>query len=716
MTSLLGGCFQKNSPSQIKQGDVEKYVCTTNIRLEAGRGEAEAENGKTYFITGNGFACQITNYYAEKYSDSETEVLRVSANGLKETIKWPFDEMGYITGAGNVELKEGFVTILMERGKADGNGFHVETRGKNGQVEKTMVLDLQAAYGELGPDTVTVDADGYVHLAGEALRDDFSDYQIYSPEGEKIWSKSFSKDAFWRMLTLSDGSVAVDSRMKDGEQSYQHQIAQINVKTGEECILFKYAEENDKGWETIRAVNRLDQERWLIVKQAGLYLCDNAGKELGCLYSFKEYGMEVNDVTNISVDGAGKVSLLIQNQQGMFFLYLVPAPKEIHVTELAVPKGVQAYNAAVSEFNLKHPDRQIVIKDDYDKTQLLTMLMAGEGPAMIDSRLLSFRDHTEYFEPLNEIYDELGLTGILNEAALKLGAVDEKYYGIVLDFYIQTLLSASDEEDWDYKTFLQCIGEDNVKYIVDNAMGESKEWIACAILDGGLEDSFYFDLDGEALQVKVEALQHAAQIIRTYGPGQTQIPYVEGINEGEVLGNLVYIFKPSDLIFYHQTYGEKVKIKGFPRKDGAKNLISSSHICIIRKTANNQDKETAKEFAKMLLSKEVQTAMTKEDDFQLSIRSDVLKDQVFAVEGKTWSCPAGFYELGRYLDQPDNEAIYVELLEIIKNSVAIYEGQDPYKNILEEEFSKYFSGEQSEDLLIDHLKNRVLLYVKENNM
>ena len=299
-----------------------------------------------------------------------------------------------------------------------------------------MVLDLQAAYGELGPDTVTVDADGYVHLAGEALRDDFSDYQIYSPEGEKIWSKSFSKDAFWRMLTLSDGSVAVDSRMKNGEQSYQHQIAQINVKTGEECILFKYAEENDKGWETIRAVNRLDQERWLIVKQAGLYLCDNAGKELGCLYSFKEYGMEVNDVTNISVDRAGKVSLLIQNQQGTFFLYLVPAPKEIHVTELAVPKGVQAYNAAVSEFNLKHPDRQIVIKDDYDKTQLLTMLMAGEGPAMIDSRLLSFRDHTEYFEPLNEIYDELGLTGILNEAALKLGAVDEKYYGIVLDFYI----------------------------------------------------------------------------------------------------------------------------------------------------------------------------------------------------------------------------------------------------------------------------------------
>ena len=128
------------------------------------------------------------------------------------------------------------------------------------------------------------------------------------------------------------------------------------------------------------------------------------------------------------------------------------------MTELAVPKGVQAYNAAVAEFNLRHPDRQIIIKDDYDKTQLMTMLMAGDGPALIDSRLVSFRDQTEYWEPLNEIYDELGLTGVLNEAAVKLGAVDHAYYGVVLDFYVQTLISAVEEENWDYEAFLRLRG------------------------------------------------------------------------------------------------------------------------------------------------------------------------------------------------------------------------------------------------------------------
>ena len=381
---------------------------------------------------------------------------------------------------------------------------------------------------------------------------------------------------------------------------------------------------------------------------------------------------------------------------------------------MAVSKGVQAYNAAVAEFNLRHPDRQIIIKDDYDKTQLMTMLMAGDGPALIDSRLVSFRDQTEYWEPLNEIYDELGLTGVLNEAAVKLGAVDHEYYGVVLDFYVQTLISAAEEKNWDYEAFLRCAGGDGVKYVTDNAMGESKEWIACGLLDGGVEDSLYFDVNGRDFQINAEGLRSALQLIRTHGPEQTELPYVEGISEGEVLCNLVYVFKPSDLVFYHQTYGETAKIKGFPRKNGAKNLIGSSHVCVIRKTASKKEKETAKEFVRMLLSKEMQTAMTKADDFQLSIRTDVLKEQVYATEDKSWACPAGFYELGRYLEQPDRDEIYTELLEILKNSVAMNDSEDPYKQILEEEFTKYFSGEQDENAVLDHLENRIKIYLREN--
>ena len=196
-----------------------------------------------------------------------------------------------MTGAGYVALKDEFATILLEQGQTDGKAFRVETRGKSGQVNKTIKLDLQNAYGELGPETVTVDAEGYIHLAGAALWDDNSVYQIYSPEGKRLWSKELSNETFWRMLILPNESVAVDTRRKGKEKSYLHQITQIDIKTGEESLLFQYAEDDDKGWETVRAANRLDQERWLLAKQAGIYVCDNSGKEQGCLYSFRKHGI-----------------------------------------------------------------------------------------------------------------------------------------------------------------------------------------------------------------------------------------------------------------------------------------------------------------------------------------------------------------------------------------------------------------------------------------
>lgn len=189
---LMGGCNRNKEFSRERHDDEvnEKYVCTANMKLEAGR-ENEAGNGKTFVFIGNGNAYRITNYFAEQYSDSETEVVSADALGMTDTVCWSFDETGYVTGAGCVALKGEFTTILMERGQTEGKTFRVETRGKTGLVEKTIKLDLQNAYGELGPETVTIDAEGYIHLAGEALWDDNSEYQIYSPEGEKLWSKEF---------------------------------------------------------------------------------------------------------------------------------------------------------------------------------------------------------------------------------------------------------------------------------------------------------------------------------------------------------------------------------------------------------------------------------------------------------------------------------------------------------------------------------------------
>lgn len=711
---FLTGCSRDDGTLQTKQDEAEDegYVCVANVKLEPGKGEEAAGQGKTFCFLGNGKAYRITNYYGEQYSDSETEVVMADSQGNTNAVQWPFDEDGYVTGAGSTAESEKFAAILKEGGGVDGTMYRLEIRGGTGQVEKTTTIDLQSFFGELGPESVAIDCNGYAHLAGEPLRDADPKYQIFSPEGETVWSKSFSQGQFWRLIMLPDGSVAMDLRKMEKEKLYQHQIIMVDVETGEESILFQYKEDDEKGVEAIRAVNRLDQEHWILIKPEGVYLCENTGEEKGCLYSFQKHGIDVFDVENISSDEAGNVSILFRNSQGLFFLHLVPAPEEVYVTEFAVPKGTQAYDAAVAEFNLKHPDRQIVIRDDYDPTQLLTKILAGDGPALIDAGLVSFRDQTEYWEPLNELYSELGLTDVLNEAAVKLGAVDGTFYGIVPDFFITTLISASQEENWNYDTFLRCLEDGKMKYMIDNAMGESNVFAACELFDGGVADSFYFEKENGEFRMRTEEFRSAMQAILAYGPGQAEIPYVEGVNEGEVLCNMVYIFKPSDLLFYHQTYGEEANVKGFPRKSGAKNQIRSSHIVVIQKAADPRDKETAQEFARMLLSKETQTAMAKGDNFQLSVRTDVFKEQVMAVEENARACPAGFS--GIYLEHPDNEANYRELLEILANSIPVYDGEDPYKSILEEEFLRFFSGEQSEEALMDHLENRVRLYLNEN--
>ena len=193
------------------------------------------------------------------------------------------------------------------------------------------------------------------------------------------------------------------------------------------------------------------------------------------------------------------------------------------------------------------------------------------------------------------------------------------------------------------------------------------------------------------------------------------MPYVEGLREGEVLCNHFLIFKPKDLIFYRKIYGDDANIVGFPGKNGSKNLLKSSNILAIRKTASDQDKEVAIEFAKMLLSYDMQLKMTRDDNFNFSVRTDVLEEQINAVKtGERLSVfsPLGSYQ-GFYVENLDNEKNGRELKELIEKSEPYYEDGDDFVNILEEELSEYFSGKITEDILIDRLNSRVGLYLKE---
>ena len=130
----------------------------------------------------------------------------------------------------------------------------------------------------------------------------------------------------------------------------------------------------------------------------------------------------------------------------------------------------------------------------------------------------------------------------------------------------------------------------------------------------------------------------------------------------------------------------------------------------IRRTATKEEKEAAAAFLALHLSYEGQIHAAKAHTFQLSVRRDVLEEQIASASmGSQMNIP-GEVSVGSNVDIEKDGAMLLDLIDRAK----------PYKtfprelwNILYEEEDLYLSGSITKDILIDHLENRIGLYLEE---
>lgn len=95
-----------------------------------------------------------------------------------------------------------------------------------------------------------------------------------------------------------------------------------------------------------------------------------------------------------------------------------------------------------------------------------------------------------------------------------------------------------------------------------------------------------------------------------------------------------------------------------------------------------------------------------------SARDDVLNEQIDAVksrEGET----AGFGGVTFTFENIDTEAVRKEIYNIMEKSYSGRDWNDPLYGIIDEELSSYFSGGCDMDALVDHLNNRIKIYLEE---
>lgn len=575
---------------------------------------------------------------------------------------------------------------------------------------------------------IAMDKSGNVHTIVYDWDSGQSGYKILK-EDKGICSIDLGECSFEKFIPVNEGRIAFETKEASAiaanreNGQYLHKVSLFDESADAVTLLYEYDEIDREGKNRIDATGVLDSERLIYATNAGLYLADYSfGNSVQISsYDTQAFGASPRVIGMIRDDSEGFWVLMERIMTGGEKPYLQHYSKpsdQMHTVELALDMtaGADIYSEVIVEYNKEHPDKKIVVKSDYDPTALRTKLISGDGPVLVDSSLLSFAENEDMWEPLDSLYGEDEVAGNICEEVKELLSVNGKSFAVSVDYYINTMVSSTIGEDMNYAQLLQYLSENtNVKYLMDNELvHDVPGWLAVGMFGGNTEDSFFIDKKTGETRFRSDDFDTMLAAIDVLSPKGGEIKYFEGMESGEVLYNFVSINTPIDLFFWNEMSKQGIDIVGIPKNDGAKNELCIFHSLMIRSSASAEEKEIAMEFLKLLLSKEMQLKMMQSPNFHLSIRNDVLAEQIRSVQkGDRISMSFFASEKDFLVENPNYSEVESFWNHIMADSVSGVHADAGYESILSEEFGDYFKGNITIEMLKDHLENRVNLYLRE---
>ena len=334
---------------------------------------------------------------------------------------------------------------------------------------------------------------------------------------------------------------------------------------------------------------------------------------------------------------------------------------------------------------------------------------------MVDTDLTGFAEQEKLWQPLDSVLEQLGLAEELLPSVLEIGKINGIQYGIVTDFSLRTLITADPSlEDWDYEAFLQCIEDRPELDSIFDVYGEGYgPYFLTSFLSHGLYDTYLWDAKEGTTNFDSEGFRKALEIAKKYVERKDGVYLGEGLLEGKTLCNEVDIQRPENIAIYRIWFGGQAYFIGYPTKDGASHFIEADYPLAIRRSASEKEKVIACAFLKLCLSYEGQSQAAKDNDFNLSVRRDVLEEQIITMNPRSgWVLP-GSDEHIWVGDDMNIEQDRKTLLDLIDQARPIEYFPRELLDILWEELEQYFAGTITEDMVIDNLKSRVELYLEE---
>ena len=305
----------------------------------------------------------------------------------------------------------------------------LDKEGKQtGQV--VTAQDKKAFDGYISFSQFVADAEGNIHFTGVYQEEPErlgSAYLVMNQKGELLVErKGYSANLIPRLSTTPDGQrldimihtaflklQAVPDRQVMAyaygvniEESYGWLFI-FDLETGEEKLLAKWSE-TPENWDKIPVfITMLDAETMLYADGQKLYRASADGTSPEVLYEWKKHGISPNESENMAAfrDEEGIIRLYcferIAGQEpakAPLLLTFAPVTEKVEVREISIAVTSwreQEYQLAAKEFNRIYPNCEVNLVSYPDEMRLRTELMAGDGPVLIDTSVISFAENKD---------------------------------------------------------------------------------------------------------------------------------------------------------------------------------------------------------------------------------------------------------------------------------------------------------------------------------
>ena len=310
--------------------------------------------------------------------------------------------------------------------------------------------------------------------------------------------------------------------------------------------------------------------------------------------------------------------------------------------------------------------------------------------------------------------EQLGITKELQSSVMEMGKINGTLYGVVGNFELDTVVADTDRKDWDYDAFFQCIQDRPELETVCNYYGDAYIYYFHSLLNHGLDDNYYIIPDEETGEMYFDSdrFLQFLDLAEKHGGHTENVAPGHSLLEGKTLCNLLTVQKPEDIAAYRKIYGEDVNFIGYPTKDGGTHYMIPSSMLSIRTTATKEEKEAAAAFLALCLSYEGQIHGAKEINFHLSVRRDVLEEQIASMRPLVNTIDFSEVNIRGSMDIERDRATLLDLIERAKPKKSF---SWELRDIIFEELELYLSGSITKDVMIEHLENRIGLYLGEKN-